>query len=256
MNAVYRIFDPTGNITALVETPVDAARQAAIAARLMDAEPQVEQVGFLSQTGDAVISLRMAGGEFCGNATMCAAVTACEVARQDAGSFQVRVSGAQAPVNAEVALQPDGSWRAVVDMPRPAVLERRMLPGVGEAPVVRFDGITHIVLTEPMPRPLAERQARAWCQDLGADALGLMFLDLRAGRMTPLVYVPAAGTLCWESSCASGTTAVGAYLAAEQGRRVTAALRQPAGLLTIEADETTLRLTGTVRIGERKEIEI
>ena len=161
MNAVYRIFDPTGNITALVETPVPPAQQPAVAARVMAAEPQVEQVGFLSQTGDAVIALRMAGGEFCGNATMCAAVTACEVAQQDADSFQVRVSGAQAPVNAEVALQPDGSWRAVVDMPRPTVLERRMLPGVGEAPVVRFDGITHIVLTEPMPRPLAERQARA-----------------------------------------------------------------------------------------------
>ena len=256
MTVAYRIFDPTGNITALIDTPVDVSRQPEIAALLMERDPTVEQAGFLSQTGGADITLRMAGGEFCGNATMCAAVAACEQAGQDSGTFRVRVSGADAPVNAAVARQPDGSWQGVVDMPRPAAIERRMLPGVGEAPVVRFAGITHIVLTEPMPRPLAERQARAWCQELGADALGLMFLDARSARMTPLVYVPAAGTLCWESSCASGATAVGAYLASEQGGRVTATLLQPAGVLTIEADETTLRLTGAVRHGERKTIEL
>ena len=44
----YAILDPTGNITALVETPVDPARQPETAAALMARHPQVEQVGFLS----------------------------------------------------------------------------------------------------------------------------------------------------------------------------------------------------------------
>ena len=74
----YCIFDPTGNITALVETAVDIADQPAAASHIMELEPDVEQVGFISYAEDpaagvAPVSLRMAGGEFCGNATMCAA---------------------------------------------------------------------------------------------------------------------------------------------------------------------------------------
>ena len=257
MNIAYRLFDPTGNITLLVETPVPEAQQPGVAAALMAAEPAAEQAGFLKAGFDADIALRMAGGEFCGNAAMCAAVCAAEAAGVDEGAFTVRISGAETPVRAKVQLQSDGGYSAAVDMPRPAAIEQLLLPGAGTVPVVRFGGITHIVLTDPMPRPLAERQARAWCASLGADALGLMFLDLRRERLTPLVYVPAADTLCWETSCASGTTAVGAYLAAEAAERVTVTLHQPGGSLTVEAGgEDPPRLTGTVRTGARKEIEL
>ena len=44
----YYIFDPTGNITALVESGVAAADQPAVASRIMERHPDVEQVGFLS----------------------------------------------------------------------------------------------------------------------------------------------------------------------------------------------------------------
>ena len=250
MRIDYRLFDPTGNTTLLVETPVDAARQAEAAARLLALEPAAEQVGFLCAAENADIALRMAGGEFCGNATMCAAVCAAERAGRD-GTFAVHVSGAEKPVRAAVALLPDGAWRGTVDMPRPEAIDRVMLPGVGTVSVVRFPGISHVILEEPMPRPLAEQNARAWCGILGADALGLMFLDRRTERLTPLVYVPAVDTLCWETSCASGTTAVGAYLSP-----VTITLHQPGGSLTVKADDTILRLTGTVRTGQRKNIEI
>jgi diaminopimelate epimerase len=96
----YYIFDPTGNITALVETEVPVDRQPEIAAQIMQKHPEVEQVGYVcyedasvSDVSEAVkdnsdrqgssavtckdcsaqVSMRMAGGEFCGNATMCAA---------------------------------------------------------------------------------------------------------------------------------------------------------------------------------------
>ena len=39
----YCVFDPTGNITALVESKVDVADQPAVASAIMDAEPDVEQ---------------------------------------------------------------------------------------------------------------------------------------------------------------------------------------------------------------------
>ena len=64
----YRIFDPTGNVTALVEDAVEPALQPEAAAEIMRVHPEVEQVGFVSLNG-ALPSLRMAGGEFCGNAS-------------------------------------------------------------------------------------------------------------------------------------------------------------------------------------------
>lgn len=252
MKLDYRIFDPTGNITLLVETPMPAAMQPRIAAQLMALEPRAEQVGFLSPDG----ALRMAGGEFCGNAAMSAAVCAAEAAGQDRTVRSVRVSGAPAPVRVEAARQPDGSWQGVVEMPRPTRVTQRMLPGVGVVPVVELPGITHVVLTEPMPRPLAERMAREWCLALHADALGLMFFDRRRAALTPLVYVPEADTLFWETSCASGTTAVGAYLASEEGS-VSAALDQPGGRLTITSDDAgRLHLAGAVRCIAQRTAEI
>ena len=256
MKLDYRVYDPTGNMTILVESPVAPEAQPAAARALMALEPAAEQVGFLTETDRADIALRMAGGEFCGNAAMSAAVCAAQRRGMTSGTLTVQVSGASAPVRAEVALQPEGHWRGTVDMPRPETIEQRVLPGVGQASVVRFPGIAHIVLTEPMPRPLAERQARLWCAELGAEALGLLFFDRVSERMIPLVYVPAADTLCWETACASGTAAVGAYLAAE-GSPVDVTLRQPGGWLRIEAAaDGALRLTGTVRTGAGKTAEV
>ena len=72
----YSILDPSGNITALVESAVGADARAAVAAELMRRHPEVEQVGFVRRTepGDPVrAELNMAGGEFCGNASLCTA---------------------------------------------------------------------------------------------------------------------------------------------------------------------------------------
>ena len=41
----YSILDPTGNITAIVESPVEIARQPELASRIMRLRPEVEQVG-------------------------------------------------------------------------------------------------------------------------------------------------------------------------------------------------------------------
>ena len=67
----YRVFDPTGNITALVETQVDPADQPAAASWIMAQNPEVEQVGFVTfaaagagtPVADVPVSQRMAGGE-------------------------------------------------------------------------------------------------------------------------------------------------------------------------------------------------
>lgn len=108
----YCIFDPTGNITALVETEVRAADRTPVASAIMAAHPEVEQAGFVvfndaartaADAPDAAVSLMMAGGEFCGNATMCAAALYAERRGMPAdGAVKVKVSGAEAPLTVQL----------------------------------------------------------------------------------------------------------------------------------------------------------
>lgn len=255
----YALLDPTGNITVLVETPVPVPFQPSVAARLMEAEPGAEQVGFLT-FGENMsgIRLRMAGGEFCGNAAMSAAALCAMDWKMSGGTLRVSVSGAADPVKVAVRALDDGSVRGTVRMPRPVSVGGERFPDGSVRPVVRFDGISHVVAESGLSREEAESVIAEWCRFLRADAVGIMLLDRVTGTLSPLVYVPAAGTMCWERSCASGTTAVGAYLAAEAGGGpVSLTLREPGGCLTIETDPAgDLLLTGTVRLLARRSARI
>ena len=246
-SVVYSLLDPTGNLTLLAETPVPPAAQPRTARALMDREPGAEQAGFLTRDEEGPC-LRMAGGEFCGNASMCAAMLYLRRRGREAGTVRVRVSGTTRPVEVAIAPGPGGA-RGTVTMPPPLSLAPVTLPGGRRLPAARFAGICHVLVEEALPVPEAEALARALCLSLGAEALGLMLLDRGALSLRPLVFVPGAGTLFWESSCASGTAAVGALLAARAGKRVTLALSQPGGVLEIDADPAgRLLLTGTVRV--------
>lgn len=70
-NLDFTILNPGGNITALVEgIPDRRPLRKKINDEIMKVFPKVEQVGFLDRS---IKRLEMAGGEFCGNATRCAA---------------------------------------------------------------------------------------------------------------------------------------------------------------------------------------
>ena len=259
MKLNYVLLDPTGNMTILVETPVPTASQPLSAAALLKAEPTAEQVGFLSPgDGACDLSLRMAGGEFCGNAAMSAAALFCEKSGRS-GTVRVRISGAAAPVAVEVTSTETGVFLGAVEMPRPAAPETVMLVGNGQSfclPLVRFDGISHLIVRQPLERAFAERVIRPWCAELGADCLGLMLLDEPAGTLTPLVYVPGVDSLYWERSCASGTAAVGAFLAAERGAPVALRLAEPGGILGVSAEPGAAPiLRGSVRLRKRARLD-
>ncbi len=251
----YALLDPTGNQTVLVESEVPPAAQPSAAAQIMRQEPDAEQVGFYAARRNGA-ALRMAGGEFCGNAAMSAAVLfALEKDIAD-GTVSVAVSGQPEPTAVRVSALPDGSMRGAVAMPRPVSVGEERFPDGIRRPVVRFPGISHVILTSPLPRAEAEALAPLWCGHLRSASLGIMTYDRAAGTLLPLVYVPAAGTLFWERSCASGTTAVGAFLASKEGA-VSLSLRQPGGTLRVEtAADGRLVLTGTVRLRYRREILI
>ena len=252
MELSYVLLDPTGNRTVLVETPVEPDVQATYGAALLAAEPSAEQVGFLSPGhGDCRLALRMAGGEFCGNAAMSAAVLWCEGRGLSSARVSLRVSGAADPVPVEVSRLPDGDWQGTVTMPEARPPETLRLP-LGdtalELPLVDMGGIRHLILTEPLDRADAEAAVRHWCALLDAPALGLMLLDEAAGTLRPLVYVPGGDSLYWERSCASGSAAVGVFLAAEAGEKITAALNEPGGVLEVSAaPDGAVSLTGAVK---------
>lgn len=253
MSLPYTLWDPTGNRTILVSAPVEVSRQPAVAAALMRAEPTAEQVGFLSADG---LSLRMAGGEFCGNASISAAAAYCRAHGLERADVPLTVSGADGTVTVTVSAFENG-WRGSVEMPEPAAIREESLTLLRRTvllPVVHFPGISHVIVSSPMTPALAEEAAPLWCRALHADALGILLLNEAEHRMVPLVYVPAADTLVWEHSCASGTAAVGAYLAARDGKKIRVSLQEPGGMLTVQAvPGEKPRLTGTVRLEKAAE---
>lgn len=339
----YSILDPTGNITALVETPVEVTRQPDVATAIMARHPEVEQVGFVrfalpSCPAAPNGELRMAGGEFCGNASMCAAALyhmrkACVVAKALPSASRIcatrqaqtvemaglrtggtptddeswsrhagrpdlrdetsalptfphanpheavvtlRVSGAAAPVEVHLCPQdPEGTspesreYQACIRMPFARSLgQAEFAHGAqrGTLPVVEMEGITHLIV-EPgstffsllTERTKAEQAIRAWCATLGTDGLGLMFLErgTQGCRLTPLVFVPGSDTVFWENSCASGSSAVGMYVACQGGAPCDLELKQPGGTLRVQSDPATHQtvLHGTVRILAHYEVE-
>ena len=270
----YCLFDPTGNITALVESAVDVPDQPAVAAGIMCRHPEVEQVGFLSLPAfPALAVLRMAGGEFCGNASMCAAaLTALRrgMKAETASRLLLRVSGAQRPVAVCLQEEGEGCWAASVTMPPARSVEEqafRFGDLQGMLPLVRMEGISHLLVEPDSPfsrlladRTAAEQAVRRWCGELQTDGLGLMFVfpsEERAAAerslsLTPLVYIPVSDTLFWENSCASGSAAAGMVLAARAGGPVSLSLDEPGGTLRVESDPAgeTLLHGRTERIAE------
>ena len=256
------ILDPTGNITALVEEPVPPAEQPAAAAELMARCPAVEQVGFVRFTAGADgtdASLRMAGGEFCGNASMCAAALALLRSGGERGSVRLRVSGTAEAVEVRLEKSGENAFRAGVRMPRAQAIEMRDFAfegRTGRLPLVRMEGISHLLVEADScffallkERETAERAVRLWCRDLGADGLGLMFLERETLRLTPLVYVPGSATCFWENSCASGSAAVGMALATRSGETAELALTEPGGVLRVRSDPAgETWLFGSVRL--------
>ena len=262
------LFDPTGNITALVEGAAEPIRQPEIAAALMRRCPEVEQVGFVRFFPDSPeiqAELRMAGGEFCGNASMSAAALYClRCGRRGNGeeTLRLRVSGAENPVELRLRRMEDDSFRAAVRMPPALAVSRRDFSfetRSGPLVLVQMQGIAHLIVGETSPffalredRAAAERAVKHWCAALSSACLGLMFLegDGAVRDLTPLVYVPGSGTMFWESSCASGSAAVGLALAKAVGAAVELTLREPGGCLRVKSDPTTGEtwLAGTTRL--------
>ncbi|MDR0875425.1 MAG: hypothetical protein LBN12_04365 [Clostridiales Family XIII bacterium] len=280
MHTTYSVYDPMGNITVLVTSPVPASMRATVAKHLMETVPGAEQVGFLFfdtvkspiiPEGNTVIPakhtvipakagilpigrLEMAGGEFCGNAAMSAAALIAESQGLLAGeevTIPLEVSGADGIVNVQVVRETNNAgFQCTVEMPLPATVEI-FSTVVDETPVslplVRLPGIAHFVIQLADDQTFDEafgetvqRQLRELSTKVEAAAYGLIFIGAEDAPILPLLYVPAADTMVWENACGSGSAAVAAYLSAQQGTSVSLPLLQPGGATILARAKTVL----------------
>lgn len=250
----YILMDPTGNITALVTEYVKPEERNDISRRIMEKEPRAEQLGFLLDARDADIELQMAGGEFCGNATMCAAVFYAESKGLTSGTVVVKTSGADNVIPVEVKKSDENGWSGIVQMPAPVSIEDITFADGCTYPVVRFRGADHIIseyngVLNKAARSEFEKKIKDYCRHLDSFCTGFMLYDRKDDRLDPLVYVPGIDSLFWEHSCASGTTALGAWAAHETGSPLTLSLHEPGGKLAINVtSDKKIFLTGSVRI--------
>lgn len=204
--------DPAGNRTAIVRTPVPADQRAQIAAKILQINDlRAEQVGFEtpSMMGGAG-RLDMMGGEFCGNAARSYGYLLWkekQEAQQDtreieAGNILIEISGSPHPLC--VFCDP-AQGSSFAEMPMPTAIEY----SPEGFPLVIGEGITHMILEDREPDQalnlrLIDKYGQSW------DAFGIMFL--KGEQLIPVVYVAAAGSLVYESSCGSGSLAAAWYL--------------------------------------------
>jgi len=250
-------MDPAGNITLLVKSPVEKGEYGSVAAALLARkELRAEQVGFLvpPQRG-GMLRLEMMGGEFCGNATRGAAFY---YARKKGLSLPAlvptEISGCSEVLPVEVREE-----EAELPMPLPQRRQDVQL-SFGSLPFYFFEGIAHGIVLDQKPREEWIREALEALPQV--PALGLMFYDTKNAFLEPLVYVRSTNSLYFESSCASGSTALSACLAEELPEgELSLSLRQPGGLLktrVLRNEKRTARilLSGPVCLLEEQSLEL
>ena len=235
MSIQYIKADPTGNITALVESFSGNLSPQQAAEKVFSADSSIEQLGFLSESPRGDIALTMAGGEFCGNACLCAAAVHLRRSGLDNAELSVDISGAEDCVAVKISRSGENEYSGNLEMPMPLGIEEIETP-LGLLPLVRFPGISHLIVRGGCSPARAEELIAPLCTELGCEALGIMIYNEGKSSLLPLVYVPGALTLCWEHSCASGSSALGAWLAQRRGESTSLRLSQPGGTLGIHAN--------------------
>jgi histidine racemase len=226
-NLEYVICSPSGNITALIFTKVPNNLKPQVARLIMQALPDIEQVGFVEKPKDSrsASRLEMMGGEFCGNAA-CALVWVLWEKKQ----FQkglVEISGAQKPLHAnvygkkvevEVPVRPDLSCVQILD----------------KKTIVDIEGIRHIIV-EGKPPELAYNEAKKILAGINLDsvkAAGVLYTEItkQTVYMKPFVWVRDTNTIIEESACASGSVCVAMWQAVLLGKETLCLkVRQPSG---------------------------
>ncbi len=279
------VFDPAGNTTIMVLTPVPRSQYAETAKKLLEIDfgPQCgwrevafgEQVAFIVEENNQDVTeapiMEMCGLEFCGNASRSYAYYRVlflgegENVDGNKKKVNVRVSGCSEILTAVV----DPNRRdSVIQMPLPVDLKMidTAPAGIeGTYPLVVFDGISHIVIPGVDPDEETFHRIREFIYsevDPEMDAFGVMFINEEKDLMSPVVYVRDVDTTYFEGSCASGTAAAAIAKAAKQtDGTFEYVFRQPDGTLYASVKKkdgqiTEIGLGGIIEMTEILHVEV
>ncbi|MBD5557308.1 MAG: hypothetical protein HDQ92_01705 [Desulfovibrio sp.] len=198
--------------------------QAAFARAVLD--PDIlgaEQAGAVSLSGR---SLRMAGGEFCVNASRAfgALIALTSRAGGELWRGEIHVSGWVGPVQLTVR----GAvprWQVAARLTLAPETGPKTLPCLpAGARLVRLPGISHLLLPlegaqSPQDLTGSARALLAQADLLGEAAAGVIWWRPEGAgyAMTPVVHVRDAATLVAENACGSGALALALELSARHG---------------------------------------
>ncbi len=279
------VFDPAGNTTIMVLTPVSRSQYAETAKKLLEIDfgPQCswrdvaygEQVAFIVEEKNQDISeapiMEMCGLEFCGNASRSYAYYRALFLGEgdDCGdgkkTITVRVSGCSDLLTATVDPKKHDS---VIQMPLPVDLKMIDTSPVGiegTYPLVVFDGISHIIIpgVEPEEEKFDRIKQFIYSEvDPEMDAFGVMFMNEEKDLMSPVVYVRDVDTTYFEGSCGSGTAAAAvAKSASENDGTFEYIFRQPDGTLNASVKKnggkvSEIGLGGIIEMTEILQVEV
>lgn len=236
---------PSQNTTVLVTSFCPPKRYVEVAKKVMEHEYlYAEQVGFIipPKNADSVVGLEMAGGEFCGNASLSAAAYAKYKGYCDNVEFNIDVSGAEHPLKCCVTLKTSFVYRAKCEMPQPisireftAKIRGRDLTGT----IIELEGISHFVFEQWPELTLFDDVLELLKDKIMAKAIGIIpyrKLGELEYEIKPYVYVRDTNTRVFEKGCGSGSLALGLHLKNEITEEIK--VRQPGGIIYVETGDT------------------
>lgn len=194
-------FNPTQNMTILVKTnhPTEDYKQ--IATKMMSYDSvNAEQVGFIGKSlnNAADAYLKMAGGEFCGNACMSlATLIASEkgLHHDEHTEILLEVSGSDTLIMCQVRRNVN-EHICQLTMPIPKTIEKRTIKYGREeidVVIVSFHEFVHIVIEvkrfSDKVREEAQRLAKSFAAKLEANLIGILLYKSKSGELAPLIYV-------------------------------------------------------------------
>lgn len=200
MKVNYKIYNPAGNITALVigdNYTLEERRK--INDEIMRKDSSIEQVGFVSMKEKR---LTMAGGEFCGNATRSAILY---YQMKESESIKINnqcIKGGIEDKNLVWCALPVNNYKL-------NIIDRDIYEVV-------LEGITIVVISENLSKVYLSKDIKSEAKKIinkyniyDNDAIGVMFLEKNKNlKINPVVWVKSIDTLFLENACGSGTIAI------------------------------------------------
>lgn len=204
----YYLFSPCGNDTALVEgINIDEQTKKILNDKIMKIHPNIEQVGFISKDNYKLI---MAGGEFCGNATRCAAYHYLDGKN---GEIEINVSNGMIM---RAGINKDGKVWSEIPLYDGKNFIKELDNGIYE---IIMNGIKYIIVERKLSKSFLKdkKNIKFNAMDIlrkykikDGEAIGIIFQEEVENKIKihPVVWVKAINTIFYETACGSGTTAV------------------------------------------------